>query len=365
MATINQYYPESVTHPSGFLIEALEERNIGAKEFSIKTGKPEKTISAILKAESSITPDMAVLFEQVLKIPANFWLEAQKNFDEYIARLNFQKNIENAREWAKLFPFSKMANFGWVKKTRKIEEKVIELFNFFEVASQKGFEDYYFNQRTKVAFRISLKDNENAPAIAAWLRQGELQAIKLNTPKFDKSLFKSKLHDIKALMAKQPSNFFEQLQNICLEAGVKVVHTPCLPKAPIHGSTRWIKDTPLIQLSGRYKRNDIFWFTFFHEVGHILLHGKKYISIENIDVEGENREFEAEADTFASEWILSKEQESEILSLAQISYDDVIEFANKFGTHPAAIIGRLQHKKLIPFGIGNNLFEPIDFDTHK
>jgi len=66
-------------------------------------------------------------------------------------------------------------------------------------------------------------------------------------------------------MATHPDDYYIQLQNSCLRAGVKVVYTPCIKKAPISGCSRWLGDTPLIQLSGRYKRNDIFWFTFFHE----------------------------------------------------------------------------------------------------
>ena len=56
------------------------------KEFAIRTGKPEKIITAILNGESTITPDIAVLFESVLKIPALFWLNSQQKYDEYIAR---------------------------------------------------------------------------------------------------------------------------------------------------------------------------------------------------------------------------------------------------------------------------------------
>lgn len=362
MGTINEYYPESVTHPSEILKETLEEKNMGAKELAIKTGKPEKTITAVLKGESSITPDMAVLLEQVLKIPAHFWNEAQRNYDEYKARLNYQATIDNCKDWARSFPYAKMARNGWVKSTRKAEEKVIALFNFFGVASQKGFEDYYFNQRSKVAFRLSLKNQENALAIAAWLRRGEIQAESLKAPDFNKTLLKKKLPILKSIMAKQSKEFFQELRSVCLSAGVKVVHTPCLPKAAVHGSTRWINNTPLIQLSGRYRRNDIFWFTFFHEIGHILLHGKKYISIENISVEGEELELEKEADDFAVEWILSKKEEEEILKSAPLSHEDIIEYAEKFGTHPACIIGRFQHREMLPFGIGNELFEPINFD---
>jgi len=359
METINEYYPQRVTHPSEILSESLEERNIGAKELAIKTGKPEKTISAVLNGDSSITAEMAVLFEKVLKIPVHFWLEAQRNYDEYKARKDYNKRIESAKDWAKSFPYPKMASLGWVKATRKAGEKVHELFHFFGIASQKGFEDYYFNQRSKVAFRLSLKNQEHATAIAAWLRKGEIQTEEIIAPGFSKTALKKKLPEFKKIMAKQPEDFFEELHAICLSAGVKVVHTPCLPKAPVHGSTRWIKNNPLIQLSGRYKRNDIFWFTFFHEVGHILLHGKKYVSIENIDIEGEIAEYEKQADDFAAEILLSQDEEKEVLRKKPLFEEDVIDFAKKFGTHPACIIGRLQFLKEIPYSIGNGLIEPI------
>ena len=288
-------------------------------------------------------------------------MKAQSNFDEYQARVSYQLAIDEAVDWAKAFPYAKMASFGWVPKTLKIREKVVYLFNYFEVASTKAWEDYYINQKLQVAFRISLKDHENATAIASWLRQGELQSELLEVPEFDKSAFKKLIPEIKKIMALQPEDFFEQLQALCLTAGVKVVHTPCLPKTAIHGSTRWINNVPLIQLSGRYRRNDIFWFTFFHEVGHILLHGKKYISIENVAYTGENEDYEQEADAFASNIILSEKEEAEICNNRQLTTDDIVKYANKFGTHPATIIGRLQHKKVIPFGVGTEFFEPINF----
>lgn len=359
MTALNQYYPKTVSHPGSTLKEILEEKEMGTKEFAIRTGKPEKTISDVINEKSSITPEMAVLFEQVLKIPTHFWMNRQRSYDEYIARIEYQKTIEEAVEWSKTFPYSNMASFGWVEKTLKKEEKVINLFDYFEVSNTKGYYDFYYNQKLLVNFRISLKKNENAGAIAAWLRRGEIQANELNTPEFNKSLLKDSLVELKKVMASQPDDFFDKIVDICSKAGVKVVYTPCLPKAPIHGSTRWINNTPLIQLSGRYRRNDIFWFTLFHEIGHILLHGKKYISIENVEYEGENLEFEEEANVFSAQILLSEDEENEILNSAPLDDNDIVNFADKFGTNPAVIIGRLQHKKLIPFGLGNNHFTPI------
>jgi len=359
MTALNQYYPKTVSHPGSTLKEILEEKEMGAKEFAVRTGKPEKTISDVLNEKSNITPEMAVLFEQVLKIPTHFWMNRQRSYDEFIARIEYQKTIEEAIEWSKTFPYASMASFGWVEKTIKKEEKVINLFDYFEISNTKGYYDFYYNQKLLVNFRISLKNNENAGAIAAWLRRGEIQSNELKTPEFNKTLLKDSLTELKKIMALQPDNFFDNIVEVCSNAGVKVVYTPCLPKAPIHGSTRWINNTPLIQLSGRYRRNDIFWFTLFHEIGHILLHGKKYISIENIDYEGENLEFENEANVFSAQILLSEEEENEILNSAPLDDNDIVYFANKFGTNPAIIIGRLQHKKLIPFGLGNHHFTPI------
>jgi len=281
MTTINQYFPESVPHPSEILIEKLQELNMGPKEFAIRTGKPEKTISAVLKSESSITPEMSILFESVLKIPASFWMENQKRYDEYVARTKRVTIIEDAVEWAKSFPYAKMANFGWVKSTRIANEKVIELFDFFGLSSKKAWENYYMDKKLKLNFRISLQHTNEPFAVSAWLRQGEIKAGILQVPAYNDQLFKNNLIQIKNIMAKQPVDFFTKLQELCSEAGVKVIHTPCLPKAPISGSSRWINETPVIQLSARYNQNDRFWFTFFHEAGHILLHGRKYISLEN------------------------------------------------------------------------------------
>ncbi|PKP13646.1 MAG: XRE family transcriptional regulator [Bacteroidetes bacterium HGW-Bacteroidetes-3] len=361
MAIITQYYPQTVSHPGTTLVEILEEKQMGAKEFAVRTGKPEKTISDVLNGKSGITPEMAILFEQVLKIPAHFWINRQRTYDEYLARVEYQKIIVEGIEWSKTFPYAKMASLGWVEKTINKETKVINLYEYFEVSNTKGYYDFYHNQKLLVNFRISLKDNDNSGAIAAWLRQGEIQAGAIDVSEFDKKKLNQILPELKIIMASQPNDFFSQIQDLCKYAGIKVVHTPCLPKAPIHGSTRWFGDVPLIQLSGRYKRNDIFWFTFFHEIGHILLHGKKYISIENIECHGENEIFEIEANDFSANLLLNKDQELEILSNRVLKEDDVVKYAEKFKTHPAIIIGRLQHLKLFPYGMGNHLFNAIDF----
>jgi HTH-type transcriptional regulator/antitoxin HigA len=360
MTLTNQYSPDIVFHPATTLSEKLEEMGMSRKEFALRTGKPEKTIIAVLKEESSLTPEMAILFEKVTQLPAQFWINKQARYNEYIARKKHEEAIIHATEWAKQFPYSEMAKRKWVVPTRKSEGKTINLLNYFGVASHGAWKKLYVETELKVAAYTSLKQSHQPHAISAWLRQGELQSKQIDAPAFDVKKLKSKIPAMRQLMVEQPADFFKQLQVLCLNAGVVLLFTPKLPKVPLSGSTRWLNNTPLIQLTARYKRNDSFWFTFFHELGHIILHGKKYISLENVDFAAADPEKEKEAHQFAVGLTFTNDQEKELLENATITEQDIIDYAEKFNTHPAMIIGRLQHDRLIPYSVGRQFMEPID-----
>lgn len=354
----NEYFPQSIPHPGVSLSEKLEEMGMGPKEFAVRTGKPEKTVTAILKGSSSITPDMAILFEKVLLIPASFWLTKQQRFDEFAARTKSKTSIKDSLNWAKSFPFPEMVKKGWLPEASGIDNKIETLLGFFRLSNSSAWDDYYIGQKLKLDFRISLNNTHEPHAISAWLRQGEIMAEKVDAPAYDEKKFRELLNDIKTLMATD-SKPFKKLPEICLTAGVKVIYTPCLPKAPISGSTRWINETPLIQLSGRYNRIDSFWFTFFHETGHILLHGKKDIFLEEVDYTGKDQSKEDEANAFAVKWTLTESEEAEINEMFNLDDEAILNFAKKFNTHPAMIVGRLRHRGFKTHRFGRKYLDPV------
>ena len=174
----------------------------------------------------------------------------QRNYDEYLARCEWEGLLSESLKWAKQFPMSELIKQQWLPQRETALEKTSELLTFFGISNHKAWEGYYLKQQLKVAFRISLAHTKEPFAISAWLRKGELQAAELSAKIYSEKKFKDQLTEIKSLMAKHPSDFLNKLQTLCLGAGVKVVYTPCLPKAPINGATRWMNDTPLIQLTG-------------------------------------------------------------------------------------------------------------------
>ena len=362
-----KYEPDYAVHPGETLREKLEELGMTPKEFAVRTGKPVKTISEILNGKSSITFEMSVLFEKVLKIPANFWIKKQANYNEFVAREKQKEELKKAQEWAMQFPYPQMAKMGLVKPTRKVEEKAEELLHYFNVSKPSAWENIYLNKQTPVFFRISLKHAKNPYALSALLRMGEIKANSVNAPDFNKAVLKSILPDLKTIMANKPNNYLQQIQKKCLLAGIKVIYTHNLPKTVIHGTVRWINNKPVLQISDRLKRYDIFWFSLFHEIGHILLHGnKKSIFLEEIK-NSENKDHkEQEADEFAAQLLLNDNEYEEIINSINTG-TDIMEtiryYANEFGTHKDIIIGRIlyRNKDLYKYGFLQKELEKVDF----
>jgi len=358
----NEFFPDEVFHPGETLSETLSEMGMSYKEFALRCGLSEKTINEIVKGKASISPETSMKFEQVLGIPAYFWITRQSEYDQYIARLRKNELLSQSIEWAKKFPIAKMVEKGWIEKCKTWEEKTNALLSFFSFASDKAWEDYYCSQELRTAFRISLKQVKDPYSVSAWLRKGDIDIKETKIAKeYNKKTLESLLPKMRDIMLEQPEDFFKQLHDVCFDAGVILIHTPCLTNAPISGATRWFGDIPLIQISCRFKRNDNFWFTFFHELGHIILHGKKdvFLEFEN----GENKydySKEHEANEFAKEMTFSKELENKFLIDYEITHDDIISFANKYRVHPSLIVGRLQHKDIIKYNQFRDLIVHID-----
>lgn len=364
MGNKNQYVPRTVSHPGVTLGAKIQEMEMSVREFALRATKPEKTILAVLRGDSSITPDMAVIFENVTQIPAEFWMSRQRIYDEFLARQRMAHKIKASSEWVESFPVKQMEKYGWVRPFHDMETKTKSLFQFFAVTSAEAWENYYMNQQLKVAFRISLRSTIEPYAISAWLRQGDRQAetIILTEEYSDKKL-RDNLPYMKSLMAQKPEDWVPQLKMLCNECGIKLVFTPALPKAPIKGATRWIASKyPCVQISSQVNRYDIFWFTFFHEIGHILLHGKKDFFLENVEYDNKEEEKEKEADEFAINILLSHKEENEIIDKGDYSVDTIKTFAKRFDTHPSIVVGRLQHRRLIAKTMDVELLEPISIE---
>ena len=349
-----------ISPPGDTLLETIEHLGISQTDLATRMARPLKTINEIIQGKAAITPETAIQLERVTEIPADFWMEREKNFRLELAQILEAEQSIQEKEWLLNFPCKEMIRLGWIQVSSRDPLECIEaIYRFFRVGNKEGFyNSSCYSTLSEGAFRLTNQESKNPYALAAWLRQGEIQAQELEVKVFDKKKFREALDEIKSIMANHPEDFFIRLTQLAGEAGVKVVHTPSLLNAKVHGSTRWVGDTPVIQLSNQFKRNDIFWFTFFHEAGHILKHGKKDVFVEGLDYTEEGKIKEEEANAFAVEQLFSKKEEAEFLTQANetgLSIDLIHSFSKEIKTHPAIILGRMEHNGLLPHGTGMKL----------
>jgi len=199
-----------------------------------------------------------------------------------------------------------------------------------------------------VTYRRSSVFTTSFKSIASWLRIGELEAADIDTHPFDKASLRRSLDKIRDLTSLDPSEFEPRMKQLCCEAGVALVFVPELPGTRISGATRWLSpEKALIIQSLRYRKDDHFWFTFFHEAAHILLHGKHAIFIdeEAKDVSDE----EARADAFAANHLIPRARYNKFVRIRPISRTKVVSFAKELGIAPGVVVGRLQHDEVVPF----------------
>lgn len=346
--------------PGDTLLEHIEHIGMTQAELAERMGRPREKVNDIIRGREPITTATAFQLENVLGIPAAFWLNRENTYRRECYALQRLEELEQEHAWLREFPIGEMCKQGWLPGSKEKHVLVDALLKFFGVASREEWERIYTDEQMSVSFRISLAHTKSPHAMSAWLRKGELQSQAMEIGEFDKGMFRNALKEIKELAFHLPEGWATALQRIGARCGVAIVFTPPLPKAPISGATRWFHQRPIIQLSGRFQTDDQFWFTFFHEAGHIMLHGKKDIFLE--DAKGTNMDMqkEAEANAFAESNLLPGAELQEILDAPPITEEKILSFAQRFRTPPGVIVGRLQRLKKMPYSKANGLRRKID-----
>lgn len=351
---------ELLTKPGDTILETIEFLKMSQAELAERIGKSPAKVNDLISGKAPITVNTAMQLEKVLGVDMQFWLNREMHYREKLARIEQEEFLERCIDWVKMQPIKELQKYGYLKSGKVGTEMVEECLQFYGVVSPVQWKSIYVNNYAHTNFRKSEAFTSSLSSMAAWLRIGELKLRNQELPEFNKERFKAALIEIRTLVETQPEDFPTTLKLICEKAGVAVIYSNSLPKAPISGATRWIGKTPLIQITDRYKTNDHFWFTFYHEAGHILLHGKKDVFIEDFDAVENDGEKETEANEFVRDWLLPDTFLEEITT--EITEGTVRRIAKSYSTHPAIVIGRLQNLKKVPHHFGANLKVKINLD---
>ena len=342
--------------PGDTIQETIDDIGMSQAELAERLGRSVPKLNELIKGKAPITKETATKLEYVLGIPASFWLNLERQYQDELQQIEQMDYLEQCTDWISSFPLLNLKKLGILPDTTQKTELAESLLKFFRVASPTQWSSIYAD--SSQAFKIDLRRTAEPEAISVWLRFGEIQSENFAIGTFDKSTLRESIEKFQALSYTHPDSWLDDLQKICADSGVALVYTPCIAKAPIYGATRWIKNStlPLIQITDRQKDYNTFWFTFYHELAHILYHGKKEIFIDGLESMGPDKEKEEQADAFASRMLLSEKERNELFQYSQFNLELIIQLSEKFQKHPGIIVAQVQRQY-------NNLYEDLHLNS--
>jgi len=337
------FQPDWASAPGDTIADILEERNLLPTEFARRLGHTLPQARDLLEGRQPISNDLARKLEQVLGASEAFWINREAQYRQDLARVRDEKASKARGDWLRELPLKDMIGFGWIRpESTSLKAKEAACLEFFNVPDVSAWHDTYKGAFEMAAFRMSASFKSNPGAVAAWLRQGEIEASSIVCGPWDAEKFKDTLGKIRPLTwKKSPSLFIPKLRELCAACGVAVVIVRAPTGCRASGATRFLSPTKaLLLLSFRYLSDDHFWFTLFHEAGHLILHGKDTLFLEGVDMVTTKQE--EEANSFAADTLVPPEDKPALLSLPRDGRA-VLKFAHRVGISPGIVVGQLQH----------------------
>jgi HTH-type transcriptional regulator / antitoxin HigA len=336
--------------PGQLIADLLEERGWTQRTLALVLEKDETTINKIVSGKGSVTTETALALEDVFDVPAERFLELQRQYDLAVARISARPDRGRATR-ATLFgdlPIAAMLKRGWISANdpQNLREVEASLVKFFEVNSADEIEVLPH------AARKTMVNTDPTPAQMAWLYRVKAIAEDLLVAKYTPAALEQALPKLHALTTAPEEA--RKVPRILSECGIRFVIVESLPAAKIDGVCFWLDDhSPVIGLSMRHDRIDNFWFVLRHELEHVRLEHGRAAMILDTDLEGERAgvgadvpEEERLANDAAQSFCVPRSKMDDFIARKApfFSERDMIGFARLLGVHPGIVAGQLQHR---------------------
>lgn len=345
--------PTYIVTTGDFISEWMEGEGINAAELARRLGVTRKHVSELLSGKAPLSHPLSLALERVTGVPARIWNQYESGYRSDLARGEETERLAAQYEQAKQFPLSYLRKWGYIKApARNHADSVRELLGILGVATLEAFDDTW--RQGSVAYRRSAVGRDHAPALATWLALAERHHDGLDgMPQFDRSGLELLLPSLRALTAAEPAAAIEESRARLLEVGVVLCFVPAVPGLGIHGATRWLHGRPIVQLSLLWKRDDQLWFTLFHELGHVLLHGDKELYLN-----GDATQAEEEANAFASDLLIPPDVVDRLPRTRDTGA--ILALADALGVAPSIVLGRAQ-RETKDYAWGHELHTKLEF----
>jgi Zn-dependent peptidase ImmA (M78 family)/plasmid maintenance system antidote protein VapI len=337
--------PDWFSKPGDSIRAAMHKRGVAASELARHFDGGIGRVRSLLDGTGSIDEETAYGLTAILGANAKFWLTRQENFDVAVNRAVARICSEEDEDVILSIPVPGQKPRGKLTAERKAQE-VRRRLVYFNVPTINSWTLRYGRLVSDTDFRKSTAFSSNDDATLLWLRRGELESDMVNTRPWQPGNLEDRLTAIRRLsQVRHPQSFLPKLRDLCAEAGVALVVVKAPKGCTASGAARMVDpDKAMLLLSFRYRTDDQFWFTVFHEIGHLLLH-KAHTFLDSDETPYDDREIEA--NEFAQDCIIPKNRASEFNRLGN-DRDSIIRFSVSLGIAAGMTVGQMQHRGMLP-----------------
>lgn len=331
MSNYVEYNDKVAFHPGFYLKEIVEESGLTQEDFAKRLGTTPKNLSILLRGEQNLSIDIATKLSRMLGTTIAYWLNLQQAYDEKLAEIQSEEELVRERQVFKLIDYKYFRdNFNLPDLPRKVDEQIKQVREFLEISSLMMLEE----ENLAVNFRSSSKSLSKSNTVNAnvMVQIAVNQTLKKQIPKYDKRKFE-KAVDFALTQTRNHDSFFPAIQKAFSEAGVALIALPNLRNSGVNGATKRVGGKVMLMVNDRRHFADTFWFTLFHEIGHIL-NGDLGISFDGQE--------EDEADLYARTALIPQEKyETFVQEHHRFDEATIREFAEFIDRDPGIVLGRL------------------------
>ena len=342
MSNYIEYNDKVAFHPGYYLKEMVEESGLTQEDFAKRLGTTPKNLSILIRGEQSLSIDIATKLSRMLGTSIAYWLNLQQTYDEMQAEFLSDEELIREREVFKVLDYQYFrSHFGLPNLPRKIDEQIKCVREFLSIASLTVLTE----RNLAISFR-SYSDNLSKSNIVnsnAMVQVAINKALKTETPKYNLKKFMEAV-DFALTQTENHKNFLPVIKKAFFEAGVVLVVLPNLRNSGINGATKKIDGKILLMVNDRRHYADTFWFTLFHEIGHIISGDYGITFTDN------KTGVEDVADRYAQKKLIPQEEYEAFIKQTTVFDEGTIrEFSKRIGRDPGIVFGRLQNDQLIPY----------------
>ena len=336
-----------IIHPGETIADVLEEREISQAELASRTGVSAAYMSNVIAGKKDISAKLAMGLEYALGVPKTFWLNLQSNYEAELMEANEELTISDEerdvrKDVGEVVSYLRKA--GLMPLREGMDASILSLRKALQISDISNLREMIPAGQFRLA-NASINRN----VVGAWVRLCQIAADENEvSSQFDVERVDQLISELKQFMLQGSENFQEDLKQIMGNYGIDFSIVKNFRGAPVQGYICQKRDmTYQMVLTIRGSRADVFWFTLFHELGHIV-NGDVVKATRFIDFD-DNGDKEKDANLFAINKLLDSDSYSKFVDAGDFSIGAIIEHADSQNVMPYIVIGRLQKEKKIEF----------------